>query len=190
MRKPTVFCCSMPMLYFRRNRYHITGMQFSGLFPGFLIPSSAVCTQKNLPASACGMMNMPIVATFRFKGHIRHKNRFSRIRQGIQIRITDKILCISRVRLTKSKQPAKPTVVFGINIFCLAESRPCIWPASVKRDMCEQFSHFALCNTVCFGKRKMMIKGRIDHSLCHKCCYGQHGANLRRESVTRPNLPE
>ena len=114
----------MPMLYFRRNRYHITGMQFSGLFPGFLIPSSAVCTQKNLPASACGMMNMPIVATLNWTPY--SQSLVVTGFNGIHVcALCDPFMTSSFARLFLC-------FVLVPNLFCKVEHCPAFWPACIE----------------------------------------------------------
>lgn len=79
MRKPAVFCRAMPVFYVRGYCNDVAGVKFSRGFSIFAIPAPSVGTQQNLPAARCCMVNMPVVATFRFKRNVSHKNRFVRL---------------------------------------------------------------------------------------------------------------
>ena len=98
MRKPAVLCRSMPMLYVCGNGNHVAGVQFDCGFILFLIPTSAVNAQQNLPAARRCVMNMPVIAALRLERNVCHKHRFLRIGKRFQVRIAHKIFCISRIR--------------------------------------------------------------------------------------------
>lgn len=77
--KPAVRRGSMPVFYFRRNLNHISRMEF---LTGCPIPDSNPVL-PSLTESVAFVMNVPVIAAARFKGHV--SNHYSFCRQHIQI---------------------------------------------------------------------------------------------------------
>ena len=58
------------MLDFRRDIDDVTGLEFSCRFSPFLIPAAAGRDDQNLAAARFCMMDVPVIAAARLKGHI------------------------------------------------------------------------------------------------------------------------
>lgn len=67
MLKTGVTLRSMPVLYSLWYIYYITWLQRNGRFAPFLIPTLAADADEDL---VCAVVNVPVVATSWFEGHI------------------------------------------------------------------------------------------------------------------------
>ena len=112
MGEPTVSFRPMPVFYIRRDNDHGARTEINGSFPFFLIPPFTGCAEEDLSAVFSGVMDVPVVAASGFKRHIGKEQRAGlRIRQRIQIRIPDKVLCICSVEFSQPKN------IFLIKLF-------------------------------------------------------------------------
>jgi len=91
------------MLHALRNVNHIPCLQLDGRLPPFLVPTFAADADQDL---SCPVMNMPVVAAARLKGHIGHRqNRGLALSQIHRLQrrkeaVPDKVLGIGAVRLS------------------------------------------------------------------------------------------
>ena len=83
MAEPAVCLGPVPVLYSGGDRYHVAGLQASGGFALLLIPALPVHTEKQLPAAGVGVVDVPVVAAARLKGHIGDKYGLGRVGQGL-----------------------------------------------------------------------------------------------------------
>ena len=87
----------MPMLHVCRNYNHRSRRQTDRRFAGFLIPAFACGTDKHLAAAGFSVMNVPVIAATRLEGYVGEEKSVFRLRQRIQIGISDKITSIRSV---------------------------------------------------------------------------------------------
>ena len=73
MTEPAVLLCTVPVLYIGRDNDYIAAFKASGGFALFNIPAAACGADKYLSAALGGVMDMPVVAARRLKGHICQK---------------------------------------------------------------------------------------------------------------------
>lgn len=91
------------MLHTLQNVNHIPCLQLDGRLSPFLVPAFATDADQDL---SCPVMNMPVVAAARLKGHIGHRqNRGLALSQIHRLQrsketVTDKVLGIGAVRLS------------------------------------------------------------------------------------------
>ena len=71
--------------------------------PSFLIPALAGRADEHLPAALVRMVDVPVVAAARFKGHVSQKQAVLRTSQRVEKGIADKILRVGRVGLTEAE---------------------------------------------------------------------------------------
>ena len=86
------------------NDHHVARLQAPCRLAPLLIPTTARNTQKQLPAAAFRMMNMPVIAATGLKGHVCHK-RNARYARGerMEIRFADEILRIRRIFIAQTE---------------------------------------------------------------------------------------
>ena len=174
MGKPAIRRCSMPVLYPCRNIHNIPREQLLRPLSPFLIKPLAADANQNLTAAVFGMMDVPVVAAPRFKGHVVDSHLLCGKRG--QIALPDKILRESVIRLANGKNHGicmgRFLIVRGCFFFpyflCHAESRPCFRPTGVKGRMRQDLSDFRSCNAVLFRAFQMVLKRRIRQSLRHQ----------------------
>ena len=70
MREPAIGCSTVPVLDLRGNVHHIARMQLQRSFAPFLIVAPACHADKDLPATLCGMVDVPVVPAARLKGDV------------------------------------------------------------------------------------------------------------------------
>lgn len=103
MRKPTVRCCSMPMLHIGSDFHNVTRKQPAGRLPFLLIVAYACGSNQYLPA----LVQMPTVATTRSERDVEHRNvQFPMFAQRCEPNFTRKIgigryLLTQRIRLAE-----------------------------------------------------------------------------------------
>ncbi len=78
-----VFCCAVPVLYFRGNVHYVPGAKLPGFFIPLLIPAPALGTEQYLPAAGLGVVDVPEVSASRLEGDIKNLN--ARLAQGRQV---------------------------------------------------------------------------------------------------------
>ena len=84
MGKPSVRLRAVPVLHIGWDHNDRPWRQANSGFAFFLIPAAARRADQDLPAAGSRVMNMPVVAAARFKGHVCQKEAgFSRINQRI-----------------------------------------------------------------------------------------------------------
>lgn len=69
MLEPRVLLSAVPMLYALGNVNHVARLKRDGRLAPLLVPTLASHTNKYL---ACPVVNVPVVAAARFKGHVAH----------------------------------------------------------------------------------------------------------------------
>ena len=74
MREPAIGCSTVPVLDLRGNVHHIARMQLLRRFAPFLIVAPACHADKDLPATLCSMVDVPVVPAARFKGDVVNAN--------------------------------------------------------------------------------------------------------------------
>lgn len=74
MREPAIGCSTVPVFDLRGNIHHIARMQLLRRFAPFLIVAPACHADKDLPATLCGMMDVPVVPAARLKGDVVNAN--------------------------------------------------------------------------------------------------------------------
>ena len=121
MRKPTIFCCSMPMLYFCWYIYDISCMKFHNIFSPFLIISVSCGTKKNLTAT---MMNMPVITTINWTPYS----------QSLVVTGFNGIHVCALCELFVTSSFARLFLCFVLvpNLFCKVEHCPAFWPACIE----------------------------------------------------------
>ena len=103
MGKPAVRSCSMPVLDFRRDAYHIAGVQFPWLAAPFLVVTATRSAQEDLSAV---VMDMPVVPAPRLKGDVGNGNA-AFTAQRTQVACPAEIPASHRVGITLRKQVMK-----------------------------------------------------------------------------------
>ena len=74
MREPAIGCSTVPVLDLRGNVHHIARMQLQRRFAPFLIVAPACHADKDLSATLCGMVDVPVVPAARLKGDVVNAN--------------------------------------------------------------------------------------------------------------------
>ena len=70
MAEPAVGRGTVPVLGAGRDVDHVARLHFDGVLALFLIVSAACDADEDLPAALLGMMDVPVVAAARLKGHV------------------------------------------------------------------------------------------------------------------------
>lgn len=99
----------MPMLDARGDEHDIARMQLPGFLAPELAPAPTIRAQQDLAAALVGMMDMPVVATARLKGHVCQEDRLLGVGQRIEKRLADEILRERVVGLSQAKQGDRPS---------------------------------------------------------------------------------
>ena len=180
----------MPMLDFRRNHNNISRVQALCWLSIFLIPAFPIDTKQNLPTTALCVVNVPVVPAARLKGYICNENGFLWIGQRFQIGSSDEILCKCGIWFTLSEKSA---VFFGrivcINFLCHPECSPCIRPACIKCNLCQNLYHFRLADTVFLCGCQMILQGTIYNALTNQGSNRHDRTQLQRKLyLSRPNF--
>ena len=58
MLEPAVRCCTVPVLYLRRDIYYVAGFELLRLFPPLLVPAASACDEEDLTAL---VVDVPVV---------------------------------------------------------------------------------------------------------------------------------
>ena len=95
----------------------VPGRRLTARLSLLLIPALAGSADEDLAAAVGGVMDVPVVAAARLKGHVGQEGRtFARCCQRVQKGIADKILCKSCIRLTGSEYVGLFKVFFVENL--------------------------------------------------------------------------
>lgn len=70
MGKPAIRLSAVPMLHIRRNDHCGTFRHADGGLALFLVPAFSGSTHQDLATAAPGVVDMPVIPTSGFKGHI------------------------------------------------------------------------------------------------------------------------
>ena len=97
MAEPAILFRTVPVLHLGGNHHHAAGGQAHGGLAGLLIPALTGGAQQKLPAALFGMMDVPVVAAARLKGHIGGEQAALGVRQGVEEGISNKLLGIGGV---------------------------------------------------------------------------------------------
>ena len=103
MGKPAVLLCAVPVLHVRRNGDHRARHKAHGRLALLLIPALAGRADNHLPAALGRVVDVPVVAAARLKGHVGENQTVLRAGQRVEKGIADKILRISRVGLAEAE---------------------------------------------------------------------------------------
>ena len=120
---------------------------------------------------------MPIITALRLESYIINTDLCCR--QRCKIALTDKIFCKCVIRCANREKNWLLIFFLFAQIFRIispyfgshSECCPSLWPAGIECGVCENFSNFRFCNTVLFCWHKVIFKGWVGKSLCHKCGY-------------------
>ncbi len=196
MREPAIGCSTVPVLDLRGNVHHIARMQLQRSFAPFLIVAPACHADKDLPATLCGMVDVPVVPAARLKGDVVNANLCGG--QGCQIAFSAEILCKTVVGCTDGKHHFTLVLCLGIlcSVLCPdflghAESRPRLGPTCIKRRMGQDLCNLSPGNTVVFRCRQVIPKRGVRQSLRHQCHHRHKAAVPEGEFIlSAPHLPE
>ena len=87
----------MPVADVRGDCDDRSGSQADGLFALFAVPALARSADEHLTAAGFRVVDMPVVAASRLKGHVRKEQTAFLVSQGIEKRFADKILRVCGV---------------------------------------------------------------------------------------------
>ena len=196
MGEPAVRCCAVPMLDTGRNVYHIARQHLhSGLAP-FLIKAASGNADQELPAAGFCVMDMPVVAASRLKGHIENPHLLLGDRRKIAFPaeiLRKTIICRADWKDHGCSVFCHGAVVrfLAPHFFCHAERRPCFRPSCIKGGMGQDLSNFFLGNAIFLCTFQMIFERRICKPLCHECRHRHKGTVTQRKLVlTAPYLSE
>ena len=98
MLEPGIRSRAVPVFYFRRDVYNISGFQLLCLFAPFLIIAPSACYKEDLTAF---VMDMPVIAAARLESHV--ADAYSFCSEHFQIALSDEVLRECCVRLADLK---------------------------------------------------------------------------------------
>ena len=124
MRKPFIWCCTMPVLHFCRNINAVAWLHFYSIFTFFLIISSSGNTYQNLPTSAFCMMDVPVISTLNWTPYS----------QSLVVTGFNGIHVCALCELFVTSSFARLFLCFVLvpNLFCKVEHCPAFWPACIE----------------------------------------------------------
>ena len=174
MSKPTISGSPVPMFHVRGNMDDRTGQNLHGSLTLFLIPTPSGNTDKHLPATFRCTMDVPIIATTRFKRNIGNRNLLTRNRG--EVAITNKILRVCRIRLADRKNHFTLESSFSIitcRIFCphslgQIKCSPRLRPTGIKSYMGDNLGNFSTRDSVLFCRLKVKNKRTIRNTLTNE----------------------
>ena len=101
----------MPMLYPGRDIYNISGSKLSCRASPLLIISTPSHADKHLSTAAFGVMDMPVIAAGRLKGHVEH--RYLLGGNGGKVALSHKVFSVRVCLPYGEKQGILIPVLFG-----------------------------------------------------------------------------
>ena len=124
MREPAIGCSTVPVLDLRGNVHHITRMQLLRSFAPFLIVAPACHADKDLPATLCGMMDVPVVPALNWTPYS----------QSLVVTGFNGIHVCALCELFVTSSFARLFLCFVLvpNLFCKVEHCPAFWPACIE----------------------------------------------------------
>ena len=158
-------------------------MEFLGFFAPFLIPTSSIGTEQQLSAALFCLVNVPVVAAARFKGHIGNEYGFIGIGEGIEVGLTCKVFGVGIIWFTQTEETAICAGIILIDLHRHAEGCPGIGPAGIECDMGKHLSHLIFCHTILSGSCQMVLERAVNHTLADQNGNGDHGAQLQGELI-------
>ncbi len=88
--KPAVLRRAVPVLDVRRDDHNVAGVQLARRLARFLVPAAAAGAEQDLAAAFGGMVDVPVVAAGRLKGHVADGDTLGG--EHIEVALADKIL--------------------------------------------------------------------------------------------------
>ena len=196
MREPAIRRSAVPVFYANRNIYHIAGAQLLCRFAPFLIVTSSGHADEDLSAAVFRMMNVPVVAAARFKGHIVNTDLLRR--KWCEITLSDKIFRKGVIGCADGKDHFILMLGFCVggivlcpNLLCHTECRPRLGPARIKCCVGQDLRNFRFGHTVVLCSCQVVLKGRIRQPLRHQRHHCYNAAVPQGKLVfPAPHLPE
>lgn len=103
MAEPAVLLRSVPVLDVGGDHHNTALVQADGGLAFLLVPALASRANQELTAPFVRMVDMPVVAASRLKGHVGGEQAAFRIGQRIQERIAGEVLGIGGVRRSRAE---------------------------------------------------------------------------------------
>ena len=124
MRKPFIWCCTMPVLHFCRNINAVAWLHFYSIFTFFLIVSSSGNTYQNLPTSAFCMMDVPVISAL----------NWTPSPQSLVVAGFNGIHVCALCELFVTSSFARLFLCFVLipNLFCEVKDCPAFWPSCIE----------------------------------------------------------
>ena len=137
MRKPFIWCCTMPMLHFCRNIDAVTWLHFYSFFTLFLIVSSSGNTYQDLPTSTFCMMDMPVISALNWTPYS----------QSLVVTGFNSIHVCALCELFVTSSFARLFFCFFLvpNLFCKVEYCPSLRPSCIECCVGDNCCDFFLC---------------------------------------------
>lgn len=135
MRKPFIWCCSMPVLYTCQNVDAVAWFHLNRFFSFFLIIPTPGCTDQYLPSAALCMVDMPVVSALNWTPYS----------QSLVVTGFNGIHVCALCELFVTSSFARLFLCFVLvpNLFCKVEHCPAFWPACIEcyvsDDCCDLF---------------------------------------------------
>ena len=146
----------MPVLDPGGDVYHIAGVEFLSLFAPLLIVAPAGHADQNLTAALVRLVDVPVVAAARLKGHVVHPNLAGG--EGVEIALPHKILGKAVVGSADGEDHLLLVLCFAIcpGVLCPdllghAEGRPDLGPAGIKSGVGQDFRDLLSGDAVLLG---------------------------------------
>ena len=161
------------MLDTGRNIHGVSRQQLHGVLAPLLIKAVSGNADKNLPAAGFGVMDMPVVAASRLKGHIENPHLLLGDRRKIAFPaeiLRKTIICRADWKDHGCSVFCHGAVVrfLAPHFFCHAERRPRLGPSGIEGGVGQNLSNFLLGDAVFLCAFQMIPEGRIGESLCHE----------------------
>ena len=145
-------------------------------------------------------MDMPVVAAARLEGHVIHGNLLRGNR--VQITLSDKILCIRRVRFANGEHDLLLELFFVCHSRCRSrrfrihflrhvERRPGFRPAGIETQLGNDFRHLRLGNPVILRRLDMILQRTVNNTAAYQAGNGYDAAVVQgKHVVLRPDFPK
>ena len=192
--EPAVRGSTVPVLDLGGDVDAVAGVQFHGGLALLLVVAAAGHADEDLAAAGLCVMDVPVVAAARLKGHVVDAHLLGG--DGGQITLADKILRIGHVGFADGEHHGRLVLcpgaavlrLHGPDLLCHVEHGPALGPADVKRNVGDDGGDLLLGHAVVLGVLQVILQRGIGHAGRHQRNHGEDAAGLQVDGVIVPVL--